>query len=64
MRVRKSKPIRHTLGFIGGQKPRGSNLTLLDGGPFTALNAAGPGRVVKGKSGLKVMFLIIKEGPK
>ena len=31
---------------------------------FTALNAAGSGRVVKGKSGLKATFLIIKEGPK
>ena len=39
-------------------------MRLLDWGPITALNAAGPGRVVKGKSGLKVTFLIIKEGPK
>lgn len=29
-----------------------------------ALNAAGSGRVVKGKFGLKATFLITKEGPK
>lgn len=64
LRRRKITSIRHKLGSIGRWKPRVSSITPLDWGPITALNAAEPGRVVKRKSGLKVNFLIIKEGPK